>query len=481
MHSVVAGPRTGGSRARPFRVTVAGLISGSTGGPTRARPPPAAGLAGRRGPVPDLPADLRRLERRRHRRLPGRAGTPRLPRLARRGRGLVQPLLRLAVRRRRLRRRRLPDGRAALRQQRRPGRASSTRPAPRASGCCSTSSPATPPTSTRGSARGPTTPPTTGSSAARRSARRPASGRRRRAGAAGTTCSTSTRASRRSTSATPGRTSASRGASRSTPTARAPTGRRCATSWRTGSTGGSAVSASTWRRPWSRTTRDLVETGRLWADMRGWIDAAYPDAALLSEWGEPSVAVPAGFHADFFLQFRGQALRSLWHTGIGTHDSNWGEIPGFYFDAEGSGTIAAFLAEWRAATEAIGTGGGHIALPTANHDYARLVTGPRSGRPGAGGVRVPDDLAVAADHLLRRRDRHALHRGPARQGGQHALAAEQPHRFAYADAVGRFAQRRASRPPRRTGSTCRSTPTRPGRRWPPSAPTRVRCCTSYGG
>jgi maltose alpha-D-glucosyltransferase/alpha-amylase len=121
----------------------------------------------------------------------------------------------------------------------------------------------------------------------------------------------------------------------------------------------------------------LVETGRLWTDMRAWIDKAYPESALLSEWGDPSVAVPSGFHADFFLQFRGPALRSLWHTGIGTHDSNWGEIPGFYFDAEGSGTIGAFLAEWRAATEAIGTGGGHIALPTANHDYARLVTGPR--------------------------------------------------------------------------------------------------------
>jgi maltose alpha-D-glucosyltransferase/alpha-amylase len=121
-----------------------------------------------------------------------------------------------------------------------------------------------------------------------------------------------------------------------------------------------------------------VETAKLWTEMRAWIDQAYPDAALLSEWGDPRVAVPAGFHADFFLQFLGPALRSLWHTGIGTHDSNWGDIPGFYFDAEGGGDIAAFLAEWRAATDAIGVDGGHIALPTANHDYARLVTGPRT-------------------------------------------------------------------------------------------------------
>jgi maltose alpha-D-glucosyltransferase/alpha-amylase len=121
----------------------------------------------------------------------------------------------------------------------------------------------------------------------------------------------------------------------------------------------------------------LVETGRLWTEMRAWIDTAYPDCALLSEWGDPRSAVPAGFHVDFFLQFLGPALRSLWHTGLGTHDPAWGEITGFYFDAEGGGGLDTFLAEWQAAVEAIGDNG-YIALPTANHDYARLVTGPRT-------------------------------------------------------------------------------------------------------
>ncbi|GAB4067321.1 alpha-amylase family glycosyl hydrolase [Angustibacter speluncae] len=122
-----------------------------------------------------------------------------------------------------------------------------------------------------------------------------------------------------------------------------------------------------------------VETGRLWGEMRAWIDDAYPDAALLSEWGDPAVSVPAGFHADFFLHFSPRpALRSLWHTGVGTTSTSWTERDRFFFDPEGSGGIDTFLREWREATAAIGVDGGHVALPTANHDFARLVTGPRT-------------------------------------------------------------------------------------------------------
>ena len=33
-----------------------------------------------------------------------------------------------------------------------------------------------------------------------------------------------------------------------------------------------------------------AETARLWGGVRGWLDRAHPDAALLSEWGDPSLA-----------------------------------------------------------------------------------------------------------------------------------------------------------------------------------------------
>lgn len=121
-----------------------------------------------------------------------------------------------------------------------------------------------------------------------------------------------------------------------------------------------------------------VETARLWADMREWLDREHPDRALLSEWGDPAVAVPAGFHADFFLHFGRPGLRSLWHTGVGTYDPSWTDTDRYFFDPEGSGGVDTFLREWRRATDAIGVGGGHVALPTSNHDYARLVTGPRT-------------------------------------------------------------------------------------------------------
>lgn len=121
----------------------------------------------------------------------------------------------------------------------------------------------------------------------------------------------------------------------------------------------------------------LVETSRLWAEMRTWLDRTHPGRVLISEWGDPRRAVPAGFHADFFLQFGGDgdghALRSLW--------DNAGASP-CWADAAGQGSAADFVTQWRAATDAIAAGpeghrGGVTGLPTANHDFNRLVSGSR--------------------------------------------------------------------------------------------------------
>ena len=42
-------------------------------------------------------------------------------------------------------------------------------------------------------------------------------------------------------------------------------------------------------------------TSALWRDVRAMLDADYPEAALLSEWGKPEQALRAGFHMDFML------------------------------------------------------------------------------------------------------------------------------------------------------------------------------------
>ncbi|MEG3615376.1 alpha-amylase family glycosyl hydrolase [Isoptericola haloaureus] len=126
----------------------------------------------------------------------------------------------------------------------------------------------------------------------------------------------------------------------------------------------------------------LVETRRLWQEMRSWLDRTYPGRVLVSEWGDPEVSVPAGFHADFLLQFGGDddglPLRSLWNNGAGTTQPTWGDVPA-WADAEARGDAATFVRAWTAATAAIAAAGrgGVVGLPTSNHDFTRLVAGPR--------------------------------------------------------------------------------------------------------
>jgi maltose alpha-D-glucosyltransferase/alpha-amylase len=125
----------------------------------------------------------------------------------------------------------------------------------------------------------------------------------------------------------------------------------------------------------------FAATARLWREVRGWLDRAHPDTALLSEWGDPALAVPAGFHADFFLQFGGPAggrpLRSLWSNGTAANRPEWAADGPCYFDAGGRGTAGPFLTAYHDALDVAGEPG-HIALPTANHDFARLHAGTRT-------------------------------------------------------------------------------------------------------
>jgi glycosidase len=125
---------------------------------------------------------------------------------------------------------------------------------------------------------------------------------------------------------------------------------------------------------------DFAETSRLWREIRAWLDHAHPDAILLSEWGDPTLAVLAGFDADFFLHFggptNGRPLRSLWGDRISTERSEWAE-ESYYFDAEGRGNAGTFLDAYHDALAVIGEPG-HVVLPTANHDFPRLHAGQRT-------------------------------------------------------------------------------------------------------
>lgn len=126
-----------------------------------------------------------------------------------------------------------------------------------------------------------------------------------------------------------------------------------------------------------------TETSRLWADVRSRLDARHPGNILIAEWGDPARAVPAGFDVDFFLQFGGdddgQPLKSLWNNGAGTVHETWQpQVP--WADAAGTGDAGYFVDAWRRAMDAIAEAGssGIPGLPTANHDFTRLVAGSRT-------------------------------------------------------------------------------------------------------
>lgn len=121
------------------------------------------------------------------------------------------------------------------------------------------------------------------------------------------------------------------------------------------------------------------ETAALWREVRGWLDRRHPGAVLAAEWGRPSVSVPAGFHADFFLHLNDDAWRTLFDNGTGIRRRPDEAVTVPYFDPSGLGSPRRFVDSWRAASEHV-DGRGHAILPTANHDVARLACGPRVGR-----------------------------------------------------------------------------------------------------
>ncbi|RLK52109.1 alpha-amylase family glycosyl hydrolase [Microbacterium telephonicum] len=155
-----------------------------------------------------------------------------------------------------------------------------------------------------------------------------------------------------------------------------------------------------------------VETARLWRDVRARIEQSHPGRVLISEWGDPARAVPAGFDVDFFLQFGGdfdgRPLKSLWNNGSGTVHEAWDDEPA-WADAAGRGDAGYFVAQWREARAPIEASGsrGLVGLPTSNHDFTRLVSGDRdavqarSARP-ADGRRAAARRRLAAAFRARR-------------------------------------------------------------------------------
>lgn len=104
---------------------------------------------------------------------------------------------------------------------------------------------------------------------------------------------------------------------------------------------------------------DALETIRLWQDMRRFLDEKYPDAVMISEWGEPEKSLAAGFHMDFLLHCGPSHYTDLFHC----------EHP--YFSRKGQGNAASFLSYYIRNYQKT-NGAGLICVPSGNHDMIRL-------------------------------------------------------------------------------------------------------------
>ena len=109
------------------------------------------------------------------------------------------------------------------------------------------------------------------------------------------------------------------------------------------------------------------ETCKIWRGIREMLDRDYPEAALVSEWCNPKVALGAGFHCDFYLDHDNNGYRYLFRD----KNLETGECKAV-FGKNGKGDITKFLDEYLEDLEAT-KDKGYISFITCNHDTPRMT------------------------------------------------------------------------------------------------------------
>lgn len=99
-------------------------------------------------------------------------------------------------------------------------------------------------------------------------------------------------------------------------------------------------------------------TIKLWQDIRAFLDAEFPNAAMVSEWGEPDKSLQGGFHMDFLLHFGPSHYNDLFRC----------ENPFF----AGNGDVSEFVEKYKENYEK-SERKGLICIPSGNHDMDRLA------------------------------------------------------------------------------------------------------------
>ena len=98
----------------------------------------------------------------------------------------------------------------------------------------------------------------------------------------------------------------------------------------------------------------------LWQKVRAFLDREFPEAVLVSEWGEPDKALRGGFHMDFLLHFGPSHYNDLFRF---SHP---------YFGEDGLGDASAFVEKYLESRAKAGKNG-LICIPSGNHDMVRLT------------------------------------------------------------------------------------------------------------
>ena len=105
---------------------------------------------------------------------------------------------------------------------------------------------------------------------------------------------------------------------------------------------------------------DSLGTIALWRKVRSFLDEEFPDAAMISEWGEPDKSLAGGFHMDFLLPFGPAHYNDLFRC----------DEP--FFSSRGRGDASEFVRCYQRYVEKT-NGAGLICIPSGNHDTARLA------------------------------------------------------------------------------------------------------------
>lgn len=99
-------------------------------------------------------------------------------------------------------------------------------------------------------------------------------------------------------------------------------------------------------------------TIKLWQNVREFLDKEFPNAAMISEWGEPDKSLLGGFHMDFLLQFGPSHYNDLFRCGK----------PFFMGDGDASEFVKKYIENYKKSERK-----GLICIPSGNHDMDRLA------------------------------------------------------------------------------------------------------------